>query len=100
MLVEISTTVSSFAIYEFVALPLPSSLALWNRTDLTNWADDYREWRGKGTVYGLSQSGGLRWITTEGGTGMSFNSGPAEWEDWSAETGDVGTLVMLAGELL
>ncbi|KAH6677942.1 hypothetical protein F5X68DRAFT_278076 [Plectosphaerella plurivora] len=98
MLVDISTTTSSYAIWEFVAIPLPSPAVLWNATKLDGWSAGFTDWRKKRTLYGLSESGGLKMLKKDG-MGLCL-SGPAEWEDWSAETGEVGALVMMAGELL
>ncbi|KAH7349340.1 hypothetical protein B0T11DRAFT_129951 [Plectosphaerella cucumerina] len=98
MLVDISTTVSSYAIWEFVAIPLPSPAVLWNATKLDGWSAGFEEWRKRRTLYGLSESGGLKRLKKDS-MGLCL-SGPAEWEDWSAETGEVGALVMMAGELL
>jgi hypothetical protein len=98
MLVDISTTVSSYAIWEFVAIPLPSPAVLWNATKLDGWSAGFEEWRKRRTLYGVSESGGLKRLKKDT-MGLCL-SGPAEWEDWSAETGEVGALVMMAGELL
>lgn len=48
-------------------------------------------------IYGLSESGDLAKLQiSDDGISTSL----AEWEGWSANVGDLATLVMIIGELL
>ncbi|KAI3327335.1 hypothetical protein HD806DRAFT_486756 [Xylariaceae sp. AK1471] len=97
LLVDISTAVSYFSIAGLVLVPLPSTAALWSTRDFEQWKSEYQKWHGQLTIYGLSETGVLTKIQrTEGG----IHSSAVEWEIWSAEVGDLGTLVMIIGELL
>ncbi|KAI0487805.1 hypothetical protein F4859DRAFT_270026 [Xylaria cf. heliscus] len=97
LLVDISAAVSYFAIGGLVLVPLPGSATLWNTQDFEKWKPEYRKWHEQRMIYGLSETGSLAklQITDDG-----ISSKAAEWEGWSAEVGDLATLVMIIGELL
>ncbi|KAI1295183.1 hypothetical protein F5Y03DRAFT_410642 [Xylaria venustula] len=97
LLVDISTAVTYFSIGGLVLVPLPSSAALWSTQDFERWKPEYRKWYKDHTMYGLSDTGGLTWVESKCG---EIKAGPAEWEVWSAEVGDISTLVMIIGEIL
>jgi hypothetical protein len=95
--VDISTAVSYFSIGGLVLVPLPSTAVLWSTRDFEQWKSEYKKWHEQHIIYGLSETGGLiRIQSTEAG----LQSSAAEWEGWSAEVGDLATLVMIIGELL
>ena len=48
-------------------------------------------------MYGLSEAGALTRLQIKD-AGIQFSI--AKWEEWSAEVSDIGTLVMIVGELL
>ncbi|KAI1422716.1 hypothetical protein F5Y12DRAFT_761384 [Xylaria sp. FL1777] len=97
LLVDISTAVSYFSIGGLVLVPLPSASALWDTQNFEKWKPEYRKWHGEHTIYGLSDTGCLTRLQT---TGDGIMSSTVEWEGWSAEVGDIATLVMVIGELL
>ncbi|KAI0449547.1 hypothetical protein F5B21DRAFT_44528 [Xylaria acuta] len=97
LLVDISAAVSYFAIGGLVLVPLPSAAALWSTQDFEKWKPEYRKWHEQHVIYGLSESGDLARIQN---TNDGISSALAEWEGWSAEVGDLATLVMVIGELL
>jgi hypothetical protein len=97
LLVDISVAVSYFSIGGLVLVPLPSTAALWSTRELERWKPEYRQWHEQHTIYGLSENGALTKLQR---TGVELQSSTANWEDWSAEVGDIGTLVMIIGELL
>ncbi|KAI0975943.1 hypothetical protein F4678DRAFT_419131 [Xylaria arbuscula] len=97
LVVDISTAVSYFSIGGLVLVPLPSSAALWSTQDFEKWKPEYKKWHKDHTIYGLSDTGGLTRVESNDG---EVKSSPAEWEGWSAEVGDIATLVMIIGEIL
>lgn len=97
MLVDISTTVSYYSLPGFILIPLPSITTLWNAEDVEGWKTVFRLCYEERTLYGLSEAGALtRLKKTDAGIQFSI----AEWEEWSAEVSDMGTLVMIVGALL
>ncbi|KAI0538366.1 hypothetical protein GGR58DRAFT_468135 [Xylaria digitata] len=97
LLVDVSTTVSYSSIGGLVLVPLPGSVTMWDTNDFERWKLEYRKWHGRHIIYGVSETGGLTKLQS---TDDGIKSSSAEWEDWSAEVGDVATLVMIIGELL
>ncbi|KAI0437857.1 hypothetical protein F4803DRAFT_536960 [Xylaria telfairii] len=97
LLVDISAAVSYFAIGGLVLVPLPSSAALWSTQDFERWKPEYRKWHAQRVIYGLSETGDLAKLQS---TDDGISSTLAEWEGWSANVGDLATLVMIIGELL
>lgn len=97
LLVDISTAVSYFSLGGLVLVPLPSSTALWNPQDLEGWKPEYKNWREQHTIYALSEIGTL--IKLQGGD-SEIKSNLTEWEPWTAQVGELATLVMIIGELL
>jgi hypothetical protein len=97
ILVEMSTEASSYANCGLVLIPLASNATLWNAEDPEGWRTEFRLCYKVPTTYGLSQTGVLtRLELTDAGVTISS----AEWEEWRAEVGDIGTLVMIVGALL
>ncbi|KPM38129.1 hypothetical protein AK830_g8429 [Neonectria ditissima] len=97
MLVDMLTTVSSHALAGFVLVPLPSASAWWNAQSVEEWKMHFRRCYEERTIYGVSEAGELtRLHMTETGVECSEK----EWEEWSAEVSDLGTLVMVVGTLL
>jgi len=80
-----------------VLVPLPSTSTLWSTQNYERWKAAYVNWRESHVVYGVSERGLLMRLQ---GTETGIISALADWEGWMAEVGDLGSLVMIVGELL
>ena len=105
ILVDVSAAVSymyyaaDWNIKGFALLPLPCSEKPWRTTSALEWVAEFMICYQKRTMYGLSETGALTEVSkSDVGTALRFSS--AEWEDWVAEVGDIGTLIMIIGDLL
>ncbi|RYP17231.1 hypothetical protein DL765_004616 [Monosporascus sp. GIB2] len=98
MLVDIPTTISYYSIWGLIFVPLPGPAPMWNALDLDGWTTGFKQWYEERTLYGLSEAGALMRLKKE--TDGVCQTGIAEWEDWAAEIGDIGTLVMIVAPLL
>ncbi|KAI1348880.1 hypothetical protein F5Y01DRAFT_317378 [Xylaria sp. FL0043] len=97
LLVDISTAVSYFTIGGLVLVPLPSSTALWSTQDFERWKPEFKKWYKERSVCGLSETGSLVKLQD---TDHGLRTNMMDWESWSAEVGDIATLVMIIGEIL
>jgi len=97
LLVDISLTASHYsALCGFILIPLPCVATMWNAQDLEEWRTEFRLCYEGRTLYGLSNAGALTRIL-KNDAGIHFSV--VEWEEWSAQVSDIGTLVMVIGEL-
>lgn len=78
-------------------MPLANSAALWNAKDIGEWRTEFELCNQERTWHGLSQTGVLMKLQL---TDACVILSPVEWEEWRAEVGDIGTLVMIVGALL
>lgn len=97
MLANMSTTIYSYPVSGFAIAHLPSHATLWGALSLEAWVADATESSKKHTVYGLSDAGTLVRMQDEG---AGFGIEMAEWDEWNAEVGNFGPLVMIIGSLL
>lgn len=97
ILVDISTSVSYSSVGGYVLIPLPSFASLWNARDIEVWRTEFKVYSDERSIYGVSEAGELTRIEK---TDEGMLASVAKWEDWNAEVGDVGTLVMIVAELL
>ena len=97
ILIEMSTEVSSYLTCGFVSMPLASNAALWNANDVGDWQTEFDLSNKERKSYGLTQAGVLMKLHL---SGDSVVFSPVEWEEWRAEVGEIGTLVMIVGALL
>ncbi|KAI1372668.1 hypothetical protein F4677DRAFT_245232 [Hypoxylon crocopeplum] len=98
MLVDISTTVSYHSVMGLIFLPLPSPALMWTALDIEGWTTGFKRLYEERTLYGLAEAGALTSLRKD--RAGFFHSNVAEWEDWGAEVGDIGTLVMIVATLL
>ncbi|KAK7432547.1 hypothetical protein QQZ08_000754 [Neonectria magnoliae] len=97
MLVDMLTTVSTHSLAGFALVPLPASAAWWTAPNLEEWKTHFRRCYQDRIMYGLSEDGTLTKLQISNG-GIDFSA--MQWEEWSAEVSDLGTLVMVVGGLL
>lgn len=81
----------------FALVPLPSNLSLWNAKTTEQWMIEYGLCSKERTIYGLSDKGKLR-ILQQDEAGVQTSM--ADWDEWIAAVGEIGTLVMIAASLL
>ncbi len=97
VLVDISASVAGNAFQGYVLGPLASSTTLWEARDAEIWNTEFRQFYKERALYAVSEAGVLtRFQHHDAG----IQSSVAEWEEWNAEVGDLGTLVMVVGALL
>jgi hypothetical protein len=78
---------------------LPSSAALWVSEDADTWKAEFKaRYSNERYLHGVSQTGDLMKLLLEEGGGARIST--EEWEDWRADVGEIGTLVMMIGSLL
>ena len=97
ILIEMSTEASSYPSCGFVLMPLANNASLWNANDIGEWRTEFELCSKEQKFHGLSQTGVLTklWLTDD-----CVVLGSVEWEEWRAEVGEIGTLVMIVGALL
>jgi hypothetical protein len=97
ILIEMSTEVSSYPTCGFVLIPLAQSAALWNAGGIEEWQSEFEVCTRERTVHGLLRTGVLMKLLLTDDSVTLWSIG---WEDWRAEVGEIGTLVMIVGTLL
>jgi hypothetical protein len=98
MLLNTSTAVTyHLPIPGLFIFPLPIDATLWNAQDFGDWSKEFVRSYTECIVYGLSDAGELTKFE-KNDVGVYFS--PAEWDEWIADVGDIGTLVMVIGSLL
>ncbi|KAB5576196.1 hypothetical protein GE09DRAFT_1094944 [Coniochaeta sp. 2T2.1] len=97
VLIEMSTEASAYPTCGFVLLPLANSAALWNANNIGEWRAEFALFNKERKMHGLSQAGVLSKLEL---TGDCVVLSSAEWEEWRADVGEIGTLVMIVGALL
>lgn len=97
ILIEMSTEASSYPTCGFVLIPLASNAALWNANDIREWRSEFELSNKEQKLHGLSQRGVLTKLEL---TDDCVELSSVEWEEWRAEVGEIGTLVMIVGALL
>ncbi|KAL7917043.1 hypothetical protein ACQKWADRAFT_307764 [Trichoderma austrokoningii] len=97
ILIEMSTEASSYLTCGFVLIPLANGAALWNASGIDEWKTEFEISSKEPKVHGLLQTGVLmKLLLTD--DSMALTS--VGWENWRAEVGEIGTLVMIIGALL
>lgn len=92
-----SPAISCFPAFGFGLIPLPSKATLWTPHDVDKWKSAFDLCLEERILYGLSEIGNLMKLEyTDAGIEQTM----AEWDEWSAEVGEMGTLVSVMGELL
>lgn len=81
----------------FDLIPLPSKTTLWNPRDVDKWRTAFEQCCKERTLFGLSEAGTLMKLQ-QNESGIQQSVG--QWEEWTAEVGDIGTLAMVMGDLL
>lgn len=97
ILIEMSTEASSYPTCGFVLVPLASSATLWNANGIEKWQTEFKNCSKERIVHGLLRTGVLMKLLL---TDDCVILRSVEWEDWRAEVGEIGTLVMIMGTLL
>lgn len=82
---------------KFALIPLHSNATLWRAGALDKWQSEMELCYQERTIYGLAETGELVKLQQ---TLAGIQSSVMGWEQWVADTGEMGTLVMVAGELL
>jgi hypothetical protein len=96
VLIEMSTEASAYPTCGFVLLPLATSAALWNANDIGEWRREFEVSNTERKLHGLSQTGVLSKVEL---TDDCVVLSSADWEEWRADVGEIGTLVMIVGAL-
>ncbi|EHK41635.1 hypothetical protein TRIATDRAFT_321815 [Trichoderma atroviride IMI 206040] len=96
-LIEMSTEASSYPTCGFVLIPLANSEALWNASGIEEWQTEFESRAKERVVHGLLRTGVLMKLLLTDDAVTLWSVG---WEDWRAEVGEIGTLVMIVGALL
>jgi hypothetical protein len=97
MVVDISVVVACAPKTGYLLVPMASSVKLWHAMKAELWRSEFDLCYDERTVYGLSESGELTQLRQNE---VGIQSSPAEWDEWVAEVGEIGTLVMIAGSLV
>lgn len=97
ILIEMSTEASSYPTCGFVLIPLANSAALWNASDIEEWQTEFEICSKERKLHGLLRTGALMKLLLTDDSVVIWSVG---WEDWRAEVGEIGTLVMIVGALL
>ncbi|KAJ6438390.1 proteasome subunit alpha [Purpureocillium lavendulum] len=97
IMVEWSTAASAYATCGLVLIPLANNATLWNAKNSESWRSEFTLCCKERSLMGVSQSGALTKLLL-GDSGITLST--VEWEEWTAEVGDIGTLVMMVGALL
>ncbi|KAK9343157.1 hypothetical protein V1522DRAFT_414159 [Lipomyces starkeyi] len=97
ILIEMSTEASSYPTCGFVLIPLANNATLWNANDMEEWRTEFELCNKEQKLHGLSQTGVLTKLQL---TDDCVVLSSVKWEEWRAEVGEIGTLVMIVGALL
>ncbi|KAH6867336.1 hypothetical protein B0T10DRAFT_541900 [Thelonectria olida] len=97
VLIEMSTEASSYLTCGFVLMPLANHATLWNANHIKEWRTEYELCNKERKLHGLSQTGVLTKLQLADDCVVLSS---VEWEEWRAEVGEIGTLVMIVGALL
>lgn len=97
VLIEMTTEASAYASCGLVLIPLPSSAALWTADSPETWKAEFKLHSDEKFTYGVSNTGVLTRLLIQNGGARIFSE---EWEEWRADVGEIGTLVMMVGALL
>ncbi|KAL7910623.1 hypothetical protein GGI35DRAFT_449222 [Trichoderma velutinum] len=100
ILIEISTEASSYPTCGLVLIPLANKATLWNANDLEEWRVEFALNSKERKLHGLSQTGVLTKLQLADDCVRESKLSSLEWEEWRAEVGEIGTLVMIVGALL
>lgn len=100
ILIEISTEASSYPNCGFILVPLANSATLWNANNIEEWRTEFALCSKERKVHGLSQTGVLTKLQLADDCVQLSKLSSLEWEEWRAEVGEIGTLVMIVGGLL
>lgn len=97
ILVEMSTEASSYVTCGFVLLPLANNSTLWNANTVREWLPEFELCNKEQILHGVSSTGALMKLRLTDDCVVLCS---AEWEEWKAGVGEIGTLVMIVGALL
>ncbi|KAM6478420.1 hypothetical protein HDV62DRAFT_191497 [Trichoderma sp. SZMC 28011] len=100
ILIEISTEASSYPTCGFVLVPLANNASLWNADNTEEWRTEFVLCNKERKIHGLSQTGVLTKLQLADECVRLSKLSSLEWEEWRAEVGEIGTLVMIVGALL
>ena len=89
MVVDISVVVTCAPMAGYPLVFMASNVTLWNAMRAEQWQSEFDLCNEERAVHGLSESGELmRLRQNEAG----IQSTPAEWDEWVADVGEIGTL--------
>ncbi|KAJ2977656.1 hypothetical protein NQ176_g4250 [Zarea fungicola] len=102
LLIDLSTEASSYANCGQILIPLPKNSTLWTADGPAAWKAECDDVFAKERpVYGVSDSGDLtKIVLIFSGDSFSYTRSVGNWDEWRAEVGDLGTLVMMVAALL
>ncbi|KAL6689681.1 hypothetical protein J3F84DRAFT_391585 [Trichoderma pleuroticola] len=100
ILIEISTEASSYPNCGLILVPLANNAILWNANNIEEWQTEFLLCSKERKVHGLSQTGVLTKLQLTDDCVKLCKLSLPEWEEWRAEVGEIGTLVMIVGGLL
>ncbi|EFX06296.1 hypothetical protein CMQ_6617 [Grosmannia clavigera kw1407] len=72
-------------------------LRMWAAQDLETWRSEVKKVTEKNSIYAVSPEGELVKVMIDE---SCLSTTTSRWEDWTAEVGEMGTLVMTVGALL
>lgn len=97
ILIEMSTEASAYVTCGFVLIPLANNTTLWNAKNIEEWRTEFELCCKERKFHALSQTGALTKVQLIADCVILSS---VEWEEWRAEVGEIGTLVMIVGALL
>ncbi|ODQ69979.1 hypothetical protein LIPSTDRAFT_6087 [Lipomyces starkeyi NRRL Y-11557] len=97
ILIEMSTEASSYPTCGFVLIPLANNATLWHANGIEEWRTEFELCNKERKLHGLSKTGVLMKLQL---TDDCVVLSSVKWEEWRAEVGEIGTLVMIVGALL
>ncbi|KAL7931411.1 hypothetical protein V8C35DRAFT_116462 [Trichoderma chlorosporum] len=92
-----STEASSYPTCGFILIPLAENASMWNANNTEKWRTEFELCNKERKLHGLSQTGVLTKLQL---TNNCVELSSVKWEEWGAEVGEIGTLVMIVGALL
>ena len=92
-----ATEASSYPSCGLLLMPLANSATLWNSNNLDEWQTEFELCNKERKLIGLSQAGVLTKLRL---TDSCVELSSLAWEEWRAEVGEIGTLVMIVGALI
>ena len=95
MLINISPAMTCYLANHFGLTPCPSHASLWSANTI-KWKAANVQRLGEATIFCLTDKGALIKLQARG---KKLYQSSEKWEEWAAEVGEIGTLVMIMAGL-